>query len=251
MAARLLDRLCELNPSAPREKLLALVLAGDVQIDGRTERDPKASVSDAASCTISEGRRYVSRGGQKLAHAIATWQLPVEGLTFADAGASTGGFTDCLLKHGANFVHSIDVGYNQIDYSLRTDERVNVLERTNIMAVPSLSPAPNAAVADLSFRSLAGAAAHLLSLTTDRWGVLLIKPQFEWTDAPASFDGIVPADAVPEIIRGTLRSLVAEGLSLSGLVRSPITGRKGNVEYLLLVGRGEALSPERLAAAAE
>ena len=228
----LLDVLCDRHPQEARESWLARVLCGDVQVDGRVERDPRARVRDEA-VVVCSGERYVSRGGLKLDAAITAWQLPVENRVFVDAGASTGGFTDCLLRHGARAVHAVDVGYNLLDYRLRTDPRVVVHERTNIGSVRDLDPAPDAAVADLSFRSLRGIARRILDLTTERWGVFLVKPQFEWSDAPASFDGTVPEAEVRGVLLDVLAGLAAEGTLPFDLIASPVRGRRGNREYLV------------------
>jgi 23S rRNA (cytidine1920-2'-O)/16S rRNA (cytidine1409-2'-O)-methyltransferase len=235
--ARLLDRLCDLHPDRSREELLSLVLCGDVRVDGACIRDPREPVRSDATISV-ERPRYVGRGGVKLEHAIRAWSLPVAGRVFLDAGSSTGGFTDCLLQHGARAVHAVDVGYNQLDYRLRDDARVHVHERTNVMQIDALDPRPHAAVADLSFRSLRGAARRIVDLTTDGLAVLLIKPQFEWEDAPPSFDGTVPDEEIAAILRATLDGLRDEGLLACALEESPIRGRKGNREFLLLTGDG-------------
>jgi 23S rRNA (cytidine1920-2'-O)/16S rRNA (cytidine1409-2'-O)-methyltransferase len=254
---RLLDRICELNPEDDRERLLSLVLCGDVRVDGERVRDPRRSVSRDAVVQIagrdvqSDGdasaadrleRRYVGRGGLKLEHALATWTLPVEGRVLLDAGSSTGGFTDCLLQHGARIVHAVDVGYNQLDYRLRVDERVIVHERTNIMHVDALDPPPRGAVADLSFRSLRGVASRILRLVGGTWAVLLVKPQFEWQAPPPEFDGTVPDELSDAILEETIDALIGEGIVVAGVEESPIRGRKGNREFLVLVrGGGEAV----------
>ncbi|MFW5684761.1 MAG: TlyA family RNA methyltransferase [Spirochaetota bacterium] len=237
---RLLDRLCELHPTMDREQLLARVLCGEVRVDGELVRDPRRPVSREQRVAVvvdhadAAAGDYVSRGGLKLEHAIRAWSLSVSGKVFLDAGSSTGGFTDCLLRHGARAVHAVDVGYNQLAYALRTDERVIIHERTNIMDVTSLEPRPHAAVADLSFRSLRGAAARLLDLVSDSWAVLLVKPQFEWRSPPPEFDGIVPEEAVDAIVRETLSELESDGIDVAGVEESPIRGRKGNREFLVL-----------------
>ncbi len=139
-----------------------------------------------AEISIREKPPYVSRGGEKLAAGLDLWGIACEGKTWIDAGCSTGGFTDCLLRRGASLVYAIDVGENQLDWRLRADPRVRVMESTNVMAVRAeeLDPVPDSAVADLSFRSLRQAAARILGLTTERRGIFLVKPQFEFA-APA------------------------------------------------------------------
>lgn len=238
---RLLDRLCDLHPRRDREELLSHVLCGDVVVDDERVRDPRREVAADSTVRIAPdpARRYVSRGGLKLERALSTWELDVSDAVVLDAGASTGGFTDCLLQHGARTVHAVDVGYNQLDYRLRRDPRVIAHERTNIMEVNGLEPPPTAAVADLSFRSLRGAAAHLWMLVDRSWMVLLIKPQFEWANPPPEFNGTVPDAAVRPVLEHTLSGLAGEGIPLSALIESPVRGRRGNREFLLLAGRRE------------
>lgn len=233
---RLLDRLCRLYPELEREHLLARVLCGEVRVGAECVRDPRSYVEHDAAVSIVT-RRYVGRGGIKLEHAIAFWNLPVEDAVMLDAGSSTGGFTDCLLQHGARLVHAVDVGWNQLDYRLRTDERVQVHERTNIMEIRALEPAPESAVADLSFRSLRGAATRVFSLSGSNWAVLLLKPQFEWLQPPDDFNGTVPSERLPEILTETLEALDREGLPLVDMCESPIRGAKGNREFLLYIGQ--------------
>ncbi len=239
---RLLDRLCRIYPDTQRERLLAHVLCGEVRVGHERIRDPRALVSPDVPVSF-ETRQYVSRGGIKLEHAIDRWKLPVADAVMLDAGSSTGGFTDCLLQHGARLVHAVDVGRNQLDYLLRADERVSVHERTNLLDVHRLEPPALAAVADLSFRSLRTAASHLFALTGSNWAVLLLKPQFEWRGPPADFDGTVPDERLREILTETLGALAGEELPLADLCESPIRGAKGNREFLLLVRDPQEGSP--------
>ncbi|MFO7729687.1 MAG: TlyA family RNA methyltransferase [Spirochaetia bacterium] len=226
-------------PQFSRKALYARVLCGEVAVNGEHHRDPQLKVSIDSEIKL-EQRKYVSRGGLKLEAALTMWQLPVEEKVFLDAGASTGGFTDCLLQHGAQKVHAVDVGYNQLDYSLRKDPRVLVLERTNVMHVQELKPPPHAAVADLSFRSLRGAAAHIISLTTEQWMVGLLKPQFEAaSEHLKAFDGVVRAEEdAYRILHEVTESLKDEGLQVRAVAPSPVSGRKGNREFLLLLTGG-------------
>jgi len=152
-----------------------------------------------------------------------------------DAGASTGGFTHALLLRGASTVHAVDVGYNQLAYTLRADSRVVVHERTNITEISALNPEPHFAVADLSFRSLCGVATHLLGLTSEGWGIVLLKPQYEWRDADSGFDGRVPEGAVDDIVKDTLNRLAGEGVFAHAFTESPIRGGSGNREFLVLI----------------
>lgn len=236
-ARPLLDQLAHLYPDVPRERLFSRVLAGDVLVDGATERNPKVPVSDDAEIVLSS-RRFVSRGGFKLDAALETWTVPVAGKGFLDAGCSTGGFTDALLQRGAAFVHSVDVGTGQLDWKLRSDPRVLVREGANVMALTDLHPRPHAAVADLSFRSLRGAAARLLSLTDEGWLIALVKPQFEWGNPPPEFDGIVPDERLEEILAALETDLKAEGVAMTERLASPVRGRKGNQEFLVRLVRG-------------
>ena len=231
---RAIDRLASARPGTPREQLLSLILCGDARFDGQLVRDPAELVARDAAVTL-EPRGFVGRGATKLDHALLLWNLPVAGKVFLDAGASTGGFTQALLLRGAEAVHAVDVGYNQLDYALRTDPRVIVHERTNIMDIHALDPPAAAAVADLSFRSLVVAARRLLDLAAERWAVLLMKPQFEWRDPPPGFDGTVPDDAVQGIVMETVARLAEEGVHAHACAESPIRGRAGNREYLVLV----------------
>jgi len=228
---KLLDLLVALFPETPRERLFSQVLCGDVVVDGSVLRDPKVSVPSDAEVALSP-KRFVSRGGFKLDPVLEAWALPVAGKVFLDAGCSTGGFTDALLQRGAARVHAVDVGTAQLDWKLRGDPRVIVREGTNVMALESLEPRPDAAVADLSFRSLRGAAAKILSLTAEGWMVALIKPQFEWVDPPADFQGVVPDGALVGILDRLAADLEGEGVVLKDRRPSEVRGRKGNLEFL-------------------
>lgn len=154
----LLQALREQFPSLSTDELTAQVVCRRVWVDDQVVTDPKQVIARSAKLVIDQSRPYVSRGGYKLEGALQAFGLDVKGLVLLDAGSSTGGFTDCLLAHGARLVHAVDVGYNQLDWKLRSDERVVVHERTNIMGVEELSPTPDAATCDLSFRSISGAA---------------------------------------------------------------------------------------------
>ena len=169
MAKRaLLSLLQSRFPTETKDELFARVLCGEVFVDGERVKDPKRQVSLDAEVDL-ESPRFVSRGAEKLEAALDAWEVAVSGKVFLDAGASTGGFTDCLLQRGAALVHAVDVGFNQLDYRLREDERVVVHERTNITAVDRLDPPADVAVCDLSFRSLGGVARRLLALSREGW----------------------------------------------------------------------------------
>ncbi len=236
----LIEQLVQSFPEIEKKELYARVLCGEVLVDGEKIRDPKREITETAPIAFQR-RSYVSRGGFKLEKALEQWKIVVADRCFLDAGASTGGFTDCLLQHGARLVHSVDVGYNQLDYSLRRDERVRVHERTNIMSLSRPDPAPHAATADLSFRSLRRAASHIISLTTEGLLIALLKPQFEYSaQKDGSFNGLVrDRDLLALILHSTLGDLSREGLIISGITPSPLEGRHGNKEFLLLLRRGE------------
>ncbi|MCK5154337.1 MAG: TlyA family RNA methyltransferase, partial [Spirochaetales bacterium] len=154
--------------TSPRNLLYSKIMCGKVLVDGVKNSNPGSKVYVDSSIEIIE-KEFVSRGGLKLKAALDNWDIDVHGKVFIDAGSSTGGFTDCLLGKGADHVYAVDVGYNQLAYSLRTNDRVSVFEKTNIMHLNEQSPVPAAAVADLSFRSISGAGRHIINLTTEKW----------------------------------------------------------------------------------
>ncbi|MDR1894579.1 MAG: hypothetical protein LBQ61_07845, partial [Spirochaetales bacterium] len=202
-------------PQKTRDELYALILCGEVRVDGAVCRDPKAAVRPQGTLDIAE-KTGVSRGTVKLAGALEALGLEVAGLRVLDAGASTGGFTRRLLDRGAAMVYAVDVGYNQLDYPLRRDPRVRVMERTNIMQVSSLEPPPDLAVSDLSFRSIVGAAPHILSLCRGNLLLALIKPQFEYRNAPRDFTGVVRSpEAYREILEGVAARLLMRDLGIA------------------------------------
>jgi 23S rRNA (cytidine1920-2'-O)/16S rRNA (cytidine1409-2'-O)-methyltransferase len=187
----------------------------------------------------------VSRGGLKLKHALDHFDVPVEGRVAADIGASTGGFTDVLLRAGALRVYAIDVGYGQLAWPLRNDDRVVVMERTNIRYLEGLPEPVELVVVDTSFislRQVLPAAARLLALGGD--AVVLIKPQFEAGRQQVGKKGVVRSSAVwAEVLYGVLEWAQANGWSVLGLDRSPIHGPAGNVEFLahLRPGAGSSI----------
>jgi 23S rRNA (cytidine1920-2'-O)/16S rRNA (cytidine1409-2'-O)-methyltransferase len=236
--APLIDLLVARWPSRDPRELFSQVLRGGVTVNGETLLKPGALVPADAELTVRPLAEYVSRGGGKLAAALDRWEIRCGDGAWIDAGCSTGGFTDCLLQRGAPLVYAVDVGEGQLDWRLRGDPRVRVMEGTNIMEVvpASLDPSPAFAAVDLSFRSLRRAARHILDLTTAGRGIFLVKPQFEYADAPADFRGVVDT---PEALRGIVvklwEDLAAEGVGLARAMPSPITGRKGNRELLWLL----------------
>ncbi|MBN2509837.1 MAG: TlyA family RNA methyltransferase [Spirochaetales bacterium] len=240
---RLLDCLIRQFPLQSRKNLHSLILCGKVKVDDAVIRDPKFPVSGNEVFCIQE-KDFVSRGAYKLLTALEAWNIDVADKIMLDAGASTGGFTDVLLRRGAARVYAVDVGYNLLDYRLRIDQRVQVMEKTNVMDVSSLDPQPHGAVADLSFRSLKGAAEHLISLTAEGWCICLIKPQFEIDPATPGFSGVI---SDPSVIRTVLDTTIGQlkerGLKPRRLIASAVKGTKGNQEYLVLIDQNGVFGP--------
>ncbi|HZG85134.1 TlyA family RNA methyltransferase [Paenibacillus sp.] len=223
-----------------REKAKAAVMAGLVFLEGvRLEKAGMKVPANSKFTVKGELHPYVSRGGLKLEKAIRHFGLDLAGAVMIDIGASTGGFTDCALRHGAAFVYAIDVGYNQLDWSLRKDERVRVMERVNFRYVTPadlVGPQPTFAATDVSFISLRLILPPLKPLLAPGSKlVALIKPQFEAGRELVGKNGIVRE---PNVHRDVLRTVVgfaaAEGYVLEGLTYSPITGGEGNIEFLAL-----------------
>ncbi len=231
------------------DRAMALLACRNVYVDGELCTDGRSLFRCDAKIDLVYGR-YASRGGLKLEKAFDCFEIDVSGLVAVDAGASTGGFTDCLLQRGSRVVHAVDVGFNQLSYRLRTDPKVIVHEKTNIMALSlqDLDPPPDIATADLSFRSISGAASHILSLTTQKILIALVKPQFEVPKGAENFSGVVlDDDLMRETLCGVWRALESEGAGIFNACESPILGRKGNREYLVLIrpktlGARDALS---------
>jgi 23S rRNA (cytidine1920-2'-O)/16S rRNA (cytidine1409-2'-O)-methyltransferase len=242
----LLQVLVDLLPNRTRDELYAQILCGDVMINGERLRDPKHPIALDSSIEFAP-QQYVSRGGVKLAYALQHTDFPVEDKVMLDAGSSTGGFTDCLLQHGAKQVYAVDVGTNQLAYALRVNPKVTVFEKTNIMAAGPFSPRPQSAVADISFRSLRKAAFRILDLTSEEEALLLAKPQFEWDENDNNFDGILrdTSDIRKALLR-LIEDLAREQVHVHSVVPSPIKGRKGNREFFLLVRKQQAHTPEHV-----
>lgn len=232
--------LVERNLAPTRSKAQALILAGDVYVNGQKRTKAGESFDPTAAIEVRGALPFVGRGGFKLEHALTTFQLDVTGLSAIDVGACTGGFTDVLLQRGATRVYAIDVGYGQLDYRLRTDERVVVLERTNIRqldALPDQTPV-DCGVVDVSFISLKLVLPAMQRLIrSDGWIVALIKPQFEAGPKDVGQGGVVRD---PKIHRRVLREILefaaAHDLPPHGLTVSPITGPAGNREFLAWLG---------------
>ena len=241
-----LDKLLVLRGLAPtRAKGQALILAGEVFVNGERVDKAGTAVSTTAEIELKTPMPYVGRGGFKLAGALAQFELPVNGRTCADVGACTGGFTDVLLQQGAARVYAIDVGYGQLDWKLRQDERVVVMERTNARYLESLPESVSFVCIDVSFISL-----RLILPAVRQWltsaadVVALIKPQFEAGPDQVGKGGIVKDTAVhQQVLQEILTWSREHGFVPCGLMRSPVTGTDGNVEFLvwLRVGKGEGV----------
>lgn len=237
-----------------RSKAQALIMAGAVRVADLPGAKPGELVAPDSRLDVVEQLPYASRGGYKLAHALDVFGLAPAGLVALDAGASTGGFTHVLLQRGAARVYAVDVGYGLLDWRLRQDARVTVVERTNIRYLAELpaadAPAPLAdcATIDVSFISLRLVLPAVQRLIAPAaWVVALIKPQFEAGAEQVGKSGVVRDPAVhAAVLRAVLAFAAEAGLAPHGLARSPITGPAGNVEFLAwLGGPGPALEAER------
>jgi 23S rRNA (cytidine1920-2'-O)/16S rRNA (cytidine1409-2'-O)-methyltransferase len=212
-----------------------LIMAGQVCVDGQVAMKPSRRVDPKAELHVGRGARYVSRGGEKLEHALEHFPVSVEGRICADVGASTGGFTDCLLQHGAERVYAIDAGRGQLHWKLRNHPRVVIMERTNARYLESLPEPVSLVTMDVSFISL-----RLIFPTVTAWladhgqVVALVKPQFEAAPGDVGKGGVVRDWAVRRSVLGNvLASARQNGLMPRGLLESPLRGPKGNIEFLL------------------
>ncbi|BBH21102.1 TlyA family rRNA (cytidine-2'-O)-methyltransferase [Paenibacillus baekrokdamisoli] len=221
-----------------RVKAKAALMAGLVIVDGERMEKSGMKVLRTAEIKVKGALHpYVSRGGLKLEKAIKQFELKMDQVVMLDIGASTGGFTDCALKNGASYVYAIDVGYNQLDWSLRQDERVNVMERVNFRYMKPadlVGPAPSFASIDVSFISLKLILPTLGTLLSAGAEVVaLIKPQFEAGRDKVGKSGVIRDHAVHREVLNTVLTFAAEqGYELLHLTFSPITGGEGNIEFL-------------------
>lgn len=246
--------LMERGLAESRAKAQALVMAGQVRIDGQVADKPAQSVAPDATVTVDAGPRFVSRGGDKLLAALETFPINPAKLTCADVGASTGGFTDCLLQHGAAKVYAIDVGKGILHWKLRSDPRVVVMEEINARFVEFLPEPVQLTVCDASFISL-----RILLPVMRKWfspigaaqegprgdALVLIKPQFEaGRKESARHKGVIrDPDVHRRILADVLTFAQGAGFSVRGLARSPVLGPKGNVEFLAWLNTQGAESP--------
>ncbi len=226
-----------------REKARRAVMAGVVEVDGRRVDKPGSAVAERAEIHVAEpAEPFVSRGGRKLSAALDHFGLDPAGWVCLDVGASTGGFTDCLLSRGAARVYALDVGYGQLDQGLRHDPRVVVMERINARYLaPDALPEPCRLITvDLSFISVLKVAPALLPhLEPDGWLLPLIKPQFEAGRGQVGKGGVIrDLELRRQVVEERVEELAALGLALQGLFDSPLRGARGNLETFALLRRG-------------
>ena len=218
-----------------REKAQTLISAGSVKAGGQRVVRPASLLDPAAEVVLEAGPRFVSRGGEKLEHALNTFGVDPGGLVCLDVGSSTGGFTDCLLQRGAARVYAVDAGKGQLHQRLRGDERVVTMEETNARALAPLPERVRLVVADVSFISLEKVLpAVVRSAATDADLVVLLKPQFEAGPAEVGADGVVRDPAVHARAIGRFVAWATRaGFAVLGLTTSPLRGPAGNKEFLL------------------
>ena len=237
MKRRLDLLLVERGLTESRGKAQALIMAGDVLINGQVVTRPAAPTDVDAEIEVRGAIPYVSRGGLKLAHALDVFGLDVNGLIAADIGASTGGFTDCLLQRGAARVYAIDVGYGQLDYRLRTDPRVVVMERVNARYLETLPELVDLATIDVSFISLTMVLPPVQRLIKPTAHVVpLIKPQFEAGREQVGKGGVVREPTVHKaVIVKVVEFARCLGFVVRGVTASPLRGPAGNREFFVLL----------------
>lgn len=218
-----------------RARAQALILAGDVRVNGQVVYQAGKLVTADAEITVRAPLPYVSRGGWKLAGALDAFAVEPRDKLCADIGASTGGFTDCLLQRGAARVYAIDVGYGQLAWKLRNDPRVVVMDRVNIRHLDALPEPIDLAVIDVSFISLTRVLPVVQKLLRPRGECLaLIKPQFEAGRAQVGKGGIVRDPRVQrDVVEKIARAALAHAWGVRGLCRSPIAGTEGNLEFFI------------------
>lgn len=240
-----------------RERAKAVIMAGEVYVDNQKSDKPGMLVPAGAKLEVRGGLRYVSRGGLKLEKAMACFPLHLDGRVAMDIGASTGGFTDCMLQNGAARVYAVDVGYGQLAWKLRTDARVVNLERTNVRyltqeQVPEPVDFFSVDVAFISLKLVLPVARRFLK--DGGQAVCLVKPQFEAGRGKVGKKGVVRDPAVHREVLSEITAFVLEnGFSILGLTYSPVRGPEGNIEYLLYLEKAQdpAAAPLDIAAVVE
>lgn len=222
-------------PHLTRNQISSLIMQGKVQVDGQVITKPGQLIADTAPLQLAmEQPKYVSRAGFKLEGALQHFQLDVHNLVVLDAGISTGGFTDCLLQHGAKKVYGVDVGYGQVHEKIAQDSRVVVMERTNLRELTRLPELVDLVTLDLSFISVLKVLPAVLNLMQPQAQlVILIKPQFEAGRGQVGRGGIVrDAQVRATVVQQVVTGVTALGFQSLGVCESPITGTMGNQEFL-------------------
>jgi len=248
MSKQRLDRvLVEKGFAQSRQRARALIMSGSVLVNRQKVDKPGTLITGDEDIVIKgQDHPYVSRGGVKLAEALSLLQVPVKGLVCLDVGASTGGFSDCLLQHGASRVFSVDVGYGQLAWSLRQDSRVTVLERTNIRHMPAsaLPGLVDLITIDVSFISLKIVVPAVLKFLKKEGQILaLAKPQFEVGKGHVGKGGVVRDPSQhQEVIQNLVDFFKPIGLICKAMIPSPILGSKGNREFFFLLTPSEPLT---------
>ena len=240
--AQRLDEAVAERAGVTRSRARSLIIAGRVRVDGRPSTKPGAAVARGAVLDVERARPYVSRGGEKLESALRAFALDVRGARALDVGASTGGFTDCLLAHGAAHVVARDVGYGQIAFGLRADPRVTVVERTNFRLVPdgTLGAPFDLVTIDASFISVLTILDRARAFLAENGAIVaLVKPQFEAGRERLGGGGVVRDAAIHRAILLETRAGVATlGLAPVAVAASPLRGPAGNAEFFMLLRRG-------------
>ncbi len=232
---RIDDWLIEQGLVEDRRQALALLLSGRIKMGSHPVSQSGTPVDPAAKIEVDPHRRYVSRGGLKLEPTLQAWHIGVEDRVCLDIGASTGGFTDCLLQHGARLVYALDVGKGQLDWSLRKDPRVRVLEGINArrLAPDLFDPRPDLVTLDVSFISVELILSRLLALSPLEV-LVLVKPQFEATRQEIPLGGVIRDAALrAKIVKRVKESVQQLGFSILAEVPSPVKGQKGNREFFV------------------
>ena len=239
--------LAERGLSQSREKGRREIIAGWVRVDGETVRDPSKKITGNERVTVERpGGIFVSRGGEKLKAALEFFRIDMTGRRALDLGASTGGFTDCMLKNGAIKVYAVDVGYNQIDYSLRKDSRVVVMEKTHARDIhPGMfSEKIDFFTADLSFISILKVLPAVSAVFDSVEGVILLKPQFEALPSQLKKGVVRSIEHHVEIVKRVVSGIPGTGFIPAGITYSPIKGPAGNIEFLVYLKKGLFCGPE-------
>lgn len=235
-----------------REKAKAVIMAGDVFVNGQREDKAGSTFEEDANIEVKAATmKYASRGGYKLEKAISLWDIMLEGMVCMDAGSSTGGFTDCMLQNGASKVYAVDVGTNQLAWKLRQDERVVSMEKTNIRYIThnDIPDKISFVSIDVAFISLTKVLVPIRDILEDGGRIVcLVKPQFEAGREKVGKKGVVRDKAVHlEVLKNIMVYVLSEGFSIIDLSYSPIKGPEGNIEYLLYIekkpGSTENINP--------